>query len=143
MQVFRGGCHCGNVEVDYRSDVDPSEAFIRACQCSFCRKHNTRALSDPAGALEIVANDPGHLVRYRFGLETADFLICGRCGVYVAAVMDDGEMAFATLMVSVLDDARAFTQTAAPFDYGTEDAPARRQRRRERWTPATVRIDQA
>ena len=87
MQVttHRGGCHCGNIEVEYDSAIPAAEAAVRACQCSFCRKHQSRSVSDPAGAARIRVKEPGELSRYRFGHGTADFIVCRRCGVYVGA----------------------------------------------------------
>jgi hypothetical protein len=142
MHELRGGCHCGNITVSYRTTVAPEAAVARACQCSFCRKHNTRSLSDPKGALEINVRDPDALNRYRFGLRTAEFLICRNCGVYVAAFMPDptDAHAYATLMANVLDEQARISQ-AEPADYAGEDEAGRRQRRRQRWTPASLRSD--
>jgi len=57
---FTGGCHCGNIEIELTTDIPPSEIEIRACQCSFCRKHNSRTVSDPHGQVSIRLED-----RYR------------------------------------------------------------------------------
>ena len=141
MHQFEGSCHCGNIRVVYRTAVAPEDAKPRACQCSFCRKHNTRAVSDPQGRLEIAVSDGSRLLRYRFGLGLSDYLICRGCGVYVAAFMADPDEArgLATLMAGVLD-AEARFPPAAPIVYDGEDAAARRQRRRQRWTPASLTV---
>ena len=141
MHELKGGCHCGNISVSYHTDIAPEDAQPRACQCSFCRKHNTRAISDPNGSLEISVASSHAFKRYQFGLNAAEFLICRDCGVYVAAFMPDpdDEHGFATLMANVLEDQARFPQ-AAPVVYGDEDEAGRRQRRREKWTPATLRI---
>ncbi len=141
--VLQGGCHCGNIGISYRTGVSPAATKVRACQCSFCRKHAARAVSDPDGHAEISVRDPAALRRYRFGLGIAEFFICKRCGVYVAAVMTEGDQSFATVIVNALDAHERFSQPATPADYDTEDATARRRRRRTRWTPATVRIEGA
>jgi hypothetical protein len=140
MHELSGGCHCGNITVSYRTMVAPEAVVPRACQCSFCRKHNTRAVSDPQGTLEISVHDAKALNRYRFGMKAADFLICRNCGVYIAAFMPDptDDHAFATLMANVLNEQARFSQ-AAPADYAGEDEAGRRQRRRQRWTPASLR----
>jgi len=106
MHVLEGGCHCGNLAVTYRTGVAPEDATPRACQCSFCRKHRARAISDPDGSLEIRVGDASALTRYRFGTGCADFLVCTTCGVYVAAFMPDPDDArgVATLMANALDD---------------------------------------
>lgn len=141
MQEFRGGCHCGTIEVRYRSGTAPEDTSPRACQCDFCRKHNTRAVSDPAGSLDISVKAKADLGRYRFGLNTSDFLICRNCGVYVAAFMPDPDDAhgFATLMVDALAE-RARYPAAQPASYEAEDEAGRRQRRRQTWTPARLLV---
>lgn len=141
MNELKGGCHCGNISVRYKTAVAPEEAIPRACQCAFCRKHNTSAVSDPDGELTISVRDQGRLSRYQFGLKAADFLVCRDCGVYVAAFMPDPDDAhgFATLMSTVLDE-RARYPAAEATVYEGEDEAGRRQRRRERWTPARLEI---
>ena len=44
---YEGGCHCGAVRLIFETALDPRETPVRACQCSFCRKHNTLAIADP------------------------------------------------------------------------------------------------
>lgn len=134
----QGGCHCGAIALSYESAVAPEETQVRACQCSFCRKHGSRAVSDPRGKLTVILHDAEAVRRYRFGLATADYFLCGRCGVYVAAVLADGSDLYGIAIVSALDDAERFTQPPQPADYSAEDDAARRQRRRARWTPAEI-----
>ncbi len=140
MRELKGGCHCGNIRVAYRTAIAPTDAVVRACQCSFCRKHATRAVSDPKGSLAITVADDSLLSRYQFGLHAADFLICRKCGVYVAALMPEGDGGYATLMVNVLDAHADYTQTPVAVEYGDEDEAGRRQRRRDKWTPATLQV---
>ena len=45
MALMTGGCHCGNIEVIFETDIAPEETEPRACQCSFCRQHQSRAVS--------------------------------------------------------------------------------------------------
>jgi len=54
-------------------------------------------------------------VRYRFGLGITDFLLCRKCGVYVAAVMTTAEGALGVLNVNVLDDRTPFARPAEPM----------------------------
>lgn len=139
MHELTGGCHCGNISVVYRTTVAPEDASPRACQCSFCRKHNTAAVSDPQGDLTILVKDGDKLSRYQFGLQTCDFLICRDCGVYVAAFAPEtgNEQGYATLMSFCLDE-RARYPASSPSDYAGEDAENRRARRRKVWTPARL-----
>lgn len=135
---YDGGCHCGAIAITYESEIAPEETEVRACQCSFCRKHASRAVSDPQGKVTITLKDEEAVQRYRFDLCTADYYLCGRCGVYVAAVMPDGERHYAVAIINAFDDAARFTRTLVLSDYSAEDEASRRQRRRERWTPAEI-----
>jgi len=144
MHELTGGCHCGNITVLYKTGIAPEDASPRACQCSFCRKHNTAAVSDNSGDLTIRVSDADKLNRYQFGLKTCDFLICRECGVYVAAFVGepDDSQGFATLMSFCLDE-HARYPVPGPSEYGSEDAQGRRARRRKVWTPARLEIGQA
>lgn len=139
MPQFHGSCHCGNIEVEYITNRAPQEATVRACQCSFCRKHDARAVSDPSGSLKITAHDDALLERYQFGLAETEFLLCRKCGVYVSAYMPDGADAYANVMVNILDNRTEFP-APRPVDLDGEDSAGKRQRRRDNWTPATLRI---
>ena len=137
MRTFTGGCQCGNVEVTFETTKDPAQLAVNACTCSFCRRHGARTMSDPEGRARVTATDPAKLNRYRFALNTADFLICRECGVYVAAAFTDGETGrtYATLNVNAFDAPEEFEQPAQAMDYGHETEAERLARRRGRWTP--------
>jgi hypothetical protein len=138
VRTFSGRCHCGNLAISLETAKQPGELPLRACGCSFCRKHGARTTSDPEGRARIIVNDPARLIRYRFAQATADFLVCGACGVYVAAVLSDPGAAFAVLNVNAFDERERFRGEAKPVDYEGEGVEARRARRRERWTPVEV-----
>lgn len=138
MQTLTGRCHCGNLEVSFETDLAPEDMVPRACQCSFCRKHSTAAVSDPAGHVTFRANDPGQLNRYTFGLGSTEFLICRTCGVYVGAFMPSGDEAFANVMAGVLDVSAEITSAPIPVHRSQENFAERQTRRREMWTPATL-----
>ncbi len=135
---FEGRCHCGNLEVTFETSQRPEALAPRECGCTFCRRHGSIAVSDPAGSLEVRIRDAGEVSRYRFGLRTADFLVCRTCGVYVAAVSTIEGATFATLNANVLDAREAFTQRPVPVAYDGETAEERLGRRRRAWTPAVV-----
>lgn len=133
-----GGCHCGNLRLTLETLRDPGKLTVRACSCSFCRRHGVRTVSDPAGRVEFVVGDPAQLSRYRFGLGTAQFLVCRTCGVYIGAVIAEAGSAYAIVNINVLETPAAFADTAVPVSYDRESTAERRARRRARWTPATV-----
>ena len=137
-QGFHGRCHCGDVELLYTTTRKSTDIEPRACACSFCRKHNARCISGPDDRVEITERKRGALERYRFGLRTADFLLCRHCGVYLGALLDDGGRAFATINVNCFDEQAEFTKPATSVNFDSEDAAARRERRRTRWTPVVA-----
>ena len=85
---YQGSCHCGAIGYRYRTPIAPDQWSIRACQCRFCRAHDALSASDPNGFIEFTVADPKQLNRYRFGLKTADFLLCRECGVYIGALIE-------------------------------------------------------
>lgn len=131
METYRGKCHCGAIEVVYETAVSIERWAPRACQCSFCRKHGARTVTDARGVLSIHAIADA-LIRYRFARKSADFLLCARCGVYVGAALDDAR---ATLNVRILDDAARVPDVEARVSYDDESDEARRARRMASWTP--------
>ena len=109
------------------------------CTCSFCRSHNTRMISDPAGLLAISADNWLLVELYRFGMRTADFLICRRCGVFIAAISDLETAPRAVVNVNCLDDRARFTGSATIHEFQNETLESRTSRRTANWMPAMVR----
>ena len=134
----RGGCHCGNLRLVLHLSQPPAEVRLRACGCSFCRAHGTRTTSDPAGSVEIRAEDWSLVESYRFGSGTAEFLLCRRCGVYIGAVCGTPAGLRATINTNSLDDRAAFAQSATAVDHDGEKLDDRLARRAGTWTPAVM-----
>lgn len=116
----------------------PQDLVVRSCMCSFCRRHGARCVSDAAGAVRIRVHDPALLIRYGFGLRTAEFLVCGQCGTYLGAVMTVGGSAVATINVNSFDRPHPFEREGLPMRYDEETEPARRARRAAGWTPVVA-----
>lgn len=138
MTAYQGSCHCGNVKLVYESEVPPAETEVRACDCGFCRRHGSLAVSDPQGLLRFSVEDPQKLIRYRFALGTADYLLCADCGVYAAAVVIEGDQAWGIVNINLLDDRLAFSRPPLSVNYDAEDDEGRIARRRARWTPVAA-----
>lgn len=133
-----GGCHCRDLRVELASQLDAAALPVRTCGCTFCALHSPSYTSDPAGSLTVRAASAGALVRYRFGLRLADFLICARCGVFVAAV-EKGPPTLGVLNARVLDEYAQLTSTPSRFEaYDSEDVATRQARRAQRWTPCSL-----
>jgi hypothetical protein len=134
-----GGCHCGNLHVRLRLTRPPEETALRACTCSFCRSHRPRMTADPAGLFEVWADDWALVEHYRFGTATCDFLICRRCGVFIAAVAEMAAGLRAVINVNCLDDRERFTAPPALHDFADETVETRAARRAANWMPAIIR----
>jgi hypothetical protein len=138
--LFAGSCHCGAISVLFETSLDPGALAVRACACGFCRRHGARTATDPDGWLRIALAHAGAARRYRFGLGTADYLVCARCGAYAAAVIGAGGGIRATLNINLLDRRAEFDPAPPAADYSGESAQARIARRQRLWTPAQVVI---
>jgi len=141
IPLLSGGCDCGNITVLFESNLAPDQIGVRADQCSFCRKHGARTITDPKGRVKITGRAADDLIRYRFGRKTADYLVCGRCGVYVAAVLTEEGSSYATVNINTVESSERFTQPPVPVCYDGETETERRARRRQKWTPAVVMIE--
>ena len=135
---IEGACHCGNLAFVLDTAAAREAIAPRACDCGFCRGHGAKCWSDPAGSARITVRDGSLLQRYRFGFETADFLVCRRCGAYAGATVDDGATMRATLNLRLTS---LHDLSAAPVSYASETRERRIARRRERWTPAAIVIE--
>lgn len=135
MTAYTGSCHCSAISCSYSTALPPSNWSVRACKCSFCRLHDVLSTSDPNGSLAFEAAGPGVLQRYRFGLKTADFLLCRNCGVYVGAMIDTNDGAFGIVNIRTLRNPPDNMADVQPISYANEVAVDRVLRRQSRWTP--------
>jgi|SRR6185437_9739327 len=133
--LYEGQCHCGAIGYTYRTQITPEQWSIRACQCSFCRMHGGRMTSDPSGCVEFKMNTPAFLRRYRFGLRTADFLLCACCGGYLGAMTVTQTGAVAVVNINLLKPSLENLSEPQPMSYDGETIEERMRRRAQRWTP--------
>lgn len=138
MADYSGACHCGAIGYVYSCETTPADWAIRACQCRFCRAHDALSASDPAATIEFVATEPDQLQRYRFGLHTADFLLCHRCGVYIGASIETPNGRFGIINTHALTDPAPATAKPQPISYDGEETEGRVARREERWSPVSA-----
>jgi hypothetical protein len=138
--THQGRCHCGNLALLLETALLPEQLPQRICNCDFCRKHGARYTSDAGGTAAIGVADPQLLGRYRFGLHSADFIWCRRCGVYVGAVMEDGAQSWAVFNLNVMSLPQQPAAQPVTFDFGGETFAQRRERRRRSWTPLAKRL---
>jgi hypothetical protein len=132
--IHRGGCHCGAIRVEFetRAALAP-----RACQCTFCRRHGARTVSDPEGEAALSWSEPPIL--YRFASRVADYVVCRRCGIYVGAMAEIDGRRLGTLNLNAFDDPHPGL-AAEPVSYDGESAEQKAERRSARWTPLLLKL---
>lgn len=130
---YRGSCHCGAISAKYETDASVS---LRQDGCGFCSSRGVKSASDPNGRLTLVSQLT--LIRYRFGHQTADFLICPACGTYVATQMEGPRGPVGVLNVVGLAIAALKDEPATLASLEGESVDERIQRRLSRWTPMTL-----
>jgi hypothetical protein len=140
LNEYRGRCHCGNLSWALRSKFSQSELPVRACLCSFCRKHAAISTSDPLGSMNFAVQDARALIRYRFATETAEFLVCARCGIYIGAQIEEHGRFYGIANLRLFEGESDFAARAEPMDYSGESSDARRSRRVRRWTPVDLPV---
>lgn len=140
MPTYQGSCHCGAIGFEFYTKLPPSEWDVRACQCSFCKAHAAACTSDPLGRVAIACPDESKLQRYRFGLHTADFLVCRNCGVYLGAVLTGATQSFATINTNAMPSLHPPIPAPRHVEYGCEPSDARVHRRLAKWTPVVEHI---
>jgi len=125
--------------VRLRLSKPPEDNPLRACTCSFCRSHSPRIVGDPEGLFEVSVDDWSLVENYRFGTRTCDFLICRRCGVFVAAVSETTVGTRAVVNVNCLNDRGRFTSAPVVHDFEGETSETRSSRHVANWMPAIIR----
>jgi hypothetical protein len=134
-RTFEGSCHCAAVGFRFHTARAVRAWSVRACACGFCRAHAALTTSDPLGRLLFRVHEASALQRYRFGLRTADFLLCRHCGVYLGAQIESDRGGFGIINLRALSGPPLELPPAIAADYGDENGPARIARREARWTP--------
>ncbi len=129
-----GACHCGRLHVQFDTKHAPASVHPRACDCSFCRKHQAAYVSDNQGRLTFIIHDPAAMQRYQQGSEAADFMLCNRCGVLLGVVFSDDQRIYGAVNYQCLDERDHFAteQIASPQTYSADE---KLQCWRQLWTP--------
>lgn len=133
--TFNGSCHCGNLQLHFASNKAPVEFSPRACDCSFCRKHGARYISDTEGALTVRATSKNSVSRYQQGSYSAEFLCCRDCGVLVAVIYEENSMLFAAVNAACLDDENTLGPTIVSSPQVLSEAE-KKQRWKTLWISA-------
>ena len=129
MHIRTGACHCGGLRVAVELSRSPETYHPRACDCDFCRAHAAAWLSDPEGVLRIRRQNEGMAVIYRQGSGQAELLLCGNCGVVVAALYRNDARLYAAVNARAIAGGAGFAneQTASPKTLSSREKCARWQ----------------
>lgn len=106
MTACTGHCYCGEVTIEATLSRPLSGFNPRKCDCEFCRLHNAAYISDPSGTLKIKSKN--ELGKFRQGSETAEFLFCTKCAVFVAVTFTETGKTFAAINAHVMNDHESF-----------------------------------
>jgi hypothetical protein len=137
MQI-EGSCHCGNVSFSLDWPGDAAEIPARSCGCTFCVKHGGVWTSNPAASLRARVTEPAMLARYAFGTETAQFLVCVRCGVAPLVTSQIEDAIYAVVNVNTFDNVERARIQSQPASFDGEDVASRLERRRRHWIADVV-----
>ena len=131
--LITGGCHCGNLTFTLDWRPDPVEIPARACGCTFCVKHGGVWTSTSSGKLAIRVRDAQRVSRYVFGTKTAEFHVCGDCGIVpVVTSLIEGRV-YAVVNVNAFDDVEASRLKRIPASFDGESEGDRLGRRQRNW----------
>jgi hypothetical protein len=137
--LIQGKCHCGNVTFGLEWAGDAAEIPARACGCSFCVKHGGVWTSNPNSKLVVAIRDPALLSKYRFGSETAVFLVCARCGAVPVVVSEIANHVYAVVNVNMFENIDPSRLQRASANFEGEVTESRLARRKRNWI-ADVRV---
>ena len=137
LKQHHGECHCGAIKLTLSTVKEASDIGARACQCTFCLLHGASWTSDPNGTLAIAHTES--LLRYRLGTQSAEFLVCGICGVATAIAWDSGRLGLlGVLRVECMGERQDFKQARVETNFDGETVEQRFMRRSRNWTPASL-----
>jgi hypothetical protein len=131
--LIRGKCHCGNIGFSLKWEPDPTEIQARMCDCSFCVKHGGVWTSNPRGSLEIRIQDRSLVPGYEFGTKTAQFHVCGRCGIVPVVTSRIDDRLYAVVSVNAFEGIDPAMIRKAPASFDGEGTDSRLARRKRGW----------
>ena len=77
MQTYRGSCHCGNIVIEVKADIQK----ISECNCSICCKKGI--LHYPIEDINFtLIKGESSLSLYQFGTNEASHWFCKFCGIH-------------------------------------------------------------
>ncbi|MEP3452146.1 MAG: hypothetical protein ABJN65_09255 [Parasphingorhabdus sp.] len=71
-------------------------------------------------------------------MKIADFVICSRCGVCLAAIEKDGGQARAVVNLNCIDSHQNWSKKSCPVDFDNDNETGRVQRHQKNWMPVQI-----
>ena len=136
--VVKGHCHCGNISYQFTTKIPADQIAVRTCSCSFCAMHGGVYTSDPEGELRFKIKDQSRVNRYRFGHQTADFIVCNTCGVLPFVLSEIEGNTYAVLNVKTATDPIVPTVSIARMNFDGEGTEDRLTRRSQNWIGTVI-----
>lgn len=131
--LITGRCHCGNITFQLTWEPEPEEIPARACTCSFCTKHGGVWTSCPSGSLEVSVVEPALVSRYAFGTRTAEFQVCGKCGIVPIVTSRIEGKIYAVVNVNTFENVPPSLLKRASTSFEGEKQESRLERRKRNW----------
>lgn len=111
-RTLTGGCHCGAVRYQVRSDL----SRVVACNCSICQKTGSWLTFAPAADFTLVSGEDA-LSDYQFNKKIIHHLFCKTCGIRsFARGKGPGGQDMVAINVKCLDDVDLSKITPMPYD---------------------------
>ncbi|HEX2115311.1 MAG TPA: GFA family protein [Alphaproteobacteria bacterium] len=112
MKTYTGGCHCGAVRYEVRTDLSQ----VIACNCSICTKRGSMLTFVPEDQFKLLMGE-GILKDYQFNHKVIHHLFCPTCGIesFAKGTMPDGKK-MAAINVRCLDGVDLNALKPTPFD---------------------------
>ncbi len=137
MHVLNGSCHCGNINLEFKTPNFPESLWLRKCPCSFCRKQGNINVADPEGLLSIhIANKEDTFI-YKMGHKTSDRLFCKVCGVYIGGLMTYEGKQVGVLNANTLAPENVL-RPPTEINVSAQSPEERIQGRMSRWMPFEI-----
>jgi len=138
VTIIKGQCHCGNISYQFVTQKKLDQIAVRKCTCSFCSMHGSVYTSDPKGELRYKFKEKSQINKYRFGHQTADFIVCKTCGVLPFVISKIDGNTYAVLNVNTAVDLIIPTASPAHVDYDAEVKMDRLSRRSKNWIGTVI-----
>ncbi len=121
-----GHCQCGQVSINFNTNMEKEALQARACDCDFCTSRGIAYLSVPSGLATIHSKQP--LDAQTQGSEQAQFLTCRVCKTVIAASIRIDDSVIGAINGTLLDQ---FGELPTPQPASPKLLPA--DQKKQRW----------